>query len=927
MRKSIIIYLYLFLCCVSYAKAQTIYGKIFDSTNQKPVPFTVVSILKPADSILLKFTRSDKDGKFTLKNVPSGKYVIMITHPVYADYIYDIETNNEGLDLKTVSVIPKSKLLAEVIIKSGSPIKIKGDTVSYTADSFIVSANANVEELLKKLPGIQVDKDGKIKAMGEQVQKVLVDGEEFFGDDPGMAIKNLRADAVKEVQVFDKKSDQAVFTGIDDGSKQKTINLKLKEDKKNGYFGKLDAAGGLLNKIEDRYNTNAMINAFKGKRKLSAFLLRGNTGQDGLSWQDNEKFGGDNDNMTMNVDEEGGGIMMWRGGNGTDEEPNVNTENGFITNTNVGLQYSNKWNDKTTLNFSPKFNSQLYNNTENSFIQRQIGDSTINQNATKNINVNRYNIKNNAIYDIKLDSNNSLKITLKANFYHTESEEETNSISKSNTETLKNTSSRLLSQNTDKSSLAASALFRHKFKKLRRTLSINTSWNRINTDGKNYLNSNNQTYFNGLPSFNQLQDQMIDNVKTSTKLTSKIVYTEPLNKKFSLEAGYELSVTNSTNNQTINSFSTNTGKYDSFIDTLSNNFDQIITINKPSTKISYNFKKIKFNFGSGFGITNFNFKDLTIAKDYIRDFTNIFPSAGLSYTYKPNYSIRFTYDGNTAQPSINQLQPLRNNNDLFNQFIGNPNLKQSFTNSFNLSHNSYNFLKDMWMYQSLNVRSTSNAITNSMTISVDSGKTTSQPINTNGNISINLYSGLGLKAKKLNMNINISPSFNYSKFADVINGKTSFARNTSAGLGIYLNKSKENKFDFSLGNDLSYSRNKTSQNNTVNNFFTNTVNLNGTVYYKKVWSIISEYNFFARQKTIQFTNNLTNHIVNAKLQRTFKSNEFTAYILIRDIFKQNIGIERNFNSNISSEITNQRLQQYWMIGFKWDFKNKSGTAK
>src|SRR4029078_6500864 len=206
--------------------------------------------------------------------------------------------------LPTFALMSKSKILQEVIIKTGKPIQIKGDTTVYTADSFKVSANANVEELLRKLPGIQVDKDGKIKAMGETVEKVLVDGEEFFGDDPGMAVKNLRADAVKEVQVFDKKSEQAEFTGIDDGKTQKTINLKLKEDKKKGYFGKIDAAGGLQKNIPNRFNDNLLFSSFKGKRKLSAFLLNGNTGQDGLNWQDEQKYGGQDDNFTKNLDDE-----------------------------------------------------------------------------------------------------------------------------------------------------------------------------------------------------------------------------------------------------------------------------------------------------------------------------------------------------------------------------------------------------------------------------------------------------------------------------------------------------------------------------------------------------------------------------------------------------------------------------------------------
>ncbi len=170
----------------------------------------------------------------------------------------------------TIALISKINALREVIIKTGS-IRIKGDTTSYRASDFKVSANANVEELLKKLPGIQVDKNGEIKAMGETVEKVLVDGEEFFGDDPGMAVKNLRADAVKEVQVFDKKSDQAEFTGIDDGDTKKTINLKLKEDKKKGYFGKIDAANGPLTTIDSRYNTNICLVHLKAKENYPLF--------------------------------------------------------------------------------------------------------------------------------------------------------------------------------------------------------------------------------------------------------------------------------------------------------------------------------------------------------------------------------------------------------------------------------------------------------------------------------------------------------------------------------------------------------------------------------------------------------------------------------------------------------------------------------
>jgi len=912
----------LLLLLAGSARAQNITGKLNDESENKTVPNAVVALLKPGDSILVKFTRTDKDGNFELKNIPAGKYVLMITHPRYADYVDDITTTGDGLAVNKINFIPRSKLLQEVFIRNGGSIKIKGDTVSYLADSFKVSANANVEELLKKLPGIQVDKNGEIKAMGEKVEKVLVDGEEFFGDDPGMAVKNLRADAVKEVQVFDKKSDQAEFTGIDDGQTKKTINLKLKEDKKKGYFGKADLAGGPLKKIDNRYNSNLMFNAFKGKRKISAFVLNGNTGQDGLSWQDSEKYGSERDDVSVSMDDEGVTMWQWRGGS-SDDEPWVNTENGFITNNNAGLHYSNKWNDKMTLTLSPKFNRQLYNNLQTTFNQRRTApDTLLNYFENKTQDINRRNFKNNLTYDVKFDSSNSMKVTLKANFYHTESAELTNAATRVDADNaLINTVANNDRKNIDKNAVTASVIFRHKFKKSRRTFALSAAYNRLETDAGNFLKSDNNYYSNGLLDSSIVKDQMFDISKITKKLSSKITYTEPLGKKFAMELGYEFSYSSGSNDRITYNYSSVSGKYDQVVDTLSNNFDQLITVNKPTLKVSYNFKKLKFSFGSGFGITVFDFKDVTLSKEYKRNYTNAFPSANLNYTYKPNHNINFSYNGNTAQPSLNQLQPLRNNDDNFNQYVGNPDLKQSFTNSFNLSHNSYNFIKDMWMYQSVNVRSTANSIKNNYIINNATGKTIIQPINTNGDLSVNFWGGIGMKLKKLNMNINFGPNFNYSKYAEVLNGITSFSKTFNGGMNVWMNKTKEKKYDISLSNDFNYNSNRTTLNPRVNNFFTNTLNVNTTIYYKKVWSINTEYNFFARQKTEQFTNNLTNHIWNARLQRTFKDNEFTAYVLVRDILNQNIGIERSFSGFNTTEVTNQRLKRYFMVGFSWDFKN------
>jgi hypothetical protein len=914
-----------FLSLSSIAQLSNVSGSVKESDESKPVKNAVIALLTPKDSILYKYTRTDGQGKFMIQNVKPGNYILMTTHPYFADVLDDIVIKND-VELPVLSLTSKSKLLQEVIVKSGSPLRIKGDTTVYTADSFKVSANANVEELLKKLPGIQVDKDGKIKAMGETVEKVLVDGEEFFGDDPGMAVKNLRADAVKEVQVFDKKSDQAEFTGIDDGKTQKTINLKLKDNKKTGYFGKVDLAAGSVQNKENRYNDNLLFSSFKGKRKFSAFLLNGNTAQDGLNWQDEQKYGGGDDNISMSMDDDGGMMFMWRGG-GSDEEPYVDPQNGYMTNVNAGIQYTNKWNDKQNFNLSPKYNSQQYTNHKVTFTQTQVGDSVLNVNSNEVNNVNRHNFKIKGIYDVKIDSNNSLKLTFNTNFYHTESDDSLSSVSTGGSGTLKNFSNRRLQIKSDKSAISGNLLFKHKFAKARRTLSVTADWSLLDTQGKNYLRSFNQAYLDGEVAGSQQLNQMKD-FNTSTKnISAKLVYTEPLGKKYSMELGYQLAYNYGNNDQLTYSYSPVSNKYETIVDSLSNKFKQNILQNIPSAKLNYADKKVKINIGSGFGLTHFELQDLTFNKDYTRNYVNFYPSANITYTYKANHNVRFNYNGNTTQPTIDQLQPLRNNNDYFNQYIGNPDLKPSFSNSFNLSHNSYNFISDIFTYQSLNVRVVENSITNNQIINIDSGKTTTQPINTNGNMSINFYGGAGFKIKKIDVRVYLGPNFNYSKYANVVNSQKSFSKTFAPGFNLNFSKSKEKKYDASIQDQINYNSNTTSQNNTKIHYFTNSLSFNGTLYIKKVWSIITDYTFNSRQKTLQFERVPDNHLLNARLQRTFKNNEFTAYFAVRDILNQNIGIDRNFYGNTYTEVTNDRLKRYFLIGFTWDFKNKASQSK
>ncbi len=273
----------------THAQQAIIKGIVTDTSGKQNLSNSVITILHSKDSVLCKFIRSTTNGSFELNKLAAGKYVLLITYPNYADYVDTIRLNDTSIiNLGKLIMTSKANLLREVIVRQQiSSIKMKGDTTEFAADSFKVQPNATVEDLLKKLPGIQIDKNGQITAQGEKIQKILVDGEEFFGDDPTLVTQNLRADMVDKVQVYDKKSDQSTFTGIDDGQKEKTINLKLKDNKKNGYFGKLNASAG----SNGYHDSQGMINVFKKKQKFAAYGILSNTGTSGLNWQDRNNYG------------------------------------------------------------------------------------------------------------------------------------------------------------------------------------------------------------------------------------------------------------------------------------------------------------------------------------------------------------------------------------------------------------------------------------------------------------------------------------------------------------------------------------------------------------------------------------------------------------------------------------------------------------
>ncbi|HZH55474.1 MAG TPA: hypothetical protein VFD72_07480, partial [Sphingobacteriaceae bacterium] len=289
-----------FLSIGSAFGQSTFRGEVVDDGDETKLVNASIVLLNAQDSILVDFTRADEQGRFTLNKPSEGKFLLLITYPKYGEYNQHIDAETPS-DLGRIGLSSVAHLIEEVIVMGRIPVVMKGDTTEYDASSFTVEQNAKVEDLLRVLPGITVDADGNITAQGKTVEKVLVDGEEFFGDDPTLVTRNIRSDMVDKVQVFEKMSEEAERTGVDDGVRQQTINVTLKEDAKRGWFGKLEAAGG-ADPDGGYYLGKAALNRFNGSQKISAFGMTSNTGEISLNWQEAERFNLSSGDVTVTDD-------------------------------------------------------------------------------------------------------------------------------------------------------------------------------------------------------------------------------------------------------------------------------------------------------------------------------------------------------------------------------------------------------------------------------------------------------------------------------------------------------------------------------------------------------------------------------------------------------------------------------------------------
>ena len=924
MSKLTVILLLLVISATSaFSQHATIKGKITDTAEKKTLSNSVIALLRP-DSTLVKFTRSEKDGSFTLANLKEGKYLLLVTHPTFADYYVSANLKDTSqIDLQQVPMILRSQLLEQVVVsqKLGA-IRIKKDTTEYIADSFKVAANASVEDLLKRLPGIQVDVDGKIKTQGEDVQKVLVDGEEFFGDDPTMATQNIRADAVEKVQVYDKKSDQAAFTGIDDGQRTKTINLKLKEDKKNGYFGKLTLGGGL----PDKFNNQGMVNAFKGKRKFAAYGIMSNTGRTGLGWGDRNTYGGGE--MNMMVDEDGGGGMYFYGG-GDDFEGGGGSYygEGLPTSWSAGTHYSNKFNgDRHKLNFNYRFNKLNTAGSGTTNTEYLLTDSSYFRNEIGNKFTQRFRNNVSGSYEVQLDSASTIKFTANGTLTKNSSNNRTILQTLSGDKVLVNQLQRLNTSEGEGQALNTTLLWRKRYKKIGRTLSVNFDQRYSNNESSGFLKSFNEEF--GTNPFKDTTDQEKINNSNQLSVSGKASYTEPLSKAVTLEVNYSLGNNNSESERI--SYDEQNGKYEQFVDSLSTHYNVNVLTNSGGMNIRVNKKKLSYSFGGNISHSGFTQEDLFQDTIVRYSYLNFFPRANFNWSIKPQTRLSIRYNGRTRQPTIEQLQPLKDNTDNYYQRIGNPNLKQEFRQNVGINFNDFKIMNNRGIYGYLDFTNILNAMSTSDTI-YQNFKRVSQPYNVSGNYNYYSYFGYGFKLKKTDFNINFNANINggnNNSYITDLQGNTGTkkirnkSRNFEIGTGGNYNKPK--KMDFNLNLGVGYSISKSNSQDI--HYWSTSLNGSATVYLPWKTQINANANLNVREKTDAFPQNRNVYLLNGSFsKKIFKDDTGLLSFEMKDVLNQNLGFSRDINETYIQQRTYQTIQRFWLISFTWNF-SKNGKA-
>ncbi len=927
MQKIFIIFSFLLILISNIVSAQEfrITGTLLNSDDQQPLPGGVVKLMSARDTIHFKYYTSDIQGNFEFTKLNKGSYILEVTYVGFEKFRKNVYAGGKTENIGKLVIKPSATSLGTVDINATAiRAEQKGDTVQYNADAFKVNRDASTEDLVKKMPGITIE-NGVVTAHGEAVQKILVDGKQFFGDDPSVTLKNLPAEIVDKIQVFDKLSDQAVWTGFDDGSGQKTMNIVTRNNKNTGQFGKFSAGYG----TDDKYLLGANVNFFKGQRRLTILGMSNNVNQQNFSADDV-------------IGNSGSARAVSGGRGGASTGLTAGPQSGIFSTNAIGLNFTDQWGSKLNLNASYFWNNGI--NTTNKLTDRQYilgGTASQYYNELSNTTTNNTNHRANLRLEYSIDSANSIILTPRFSL------QDNNSNSYLNAKTaltpdymLSNLANSSINTNSGPSSgynFNNDLLFRHKFSKKGRTISLDLGTGITNRNVDNYVNTQSIFYQQAQQQANDSVNQYGKSKATGLSLSSNIVYTEPIGKHSQVQLNYNLYWSKNDNDKKTYNYADDLRNYTDFDTLLSNVYNNHYITHRIGTGYLYQTPKMNLNGGIAYqyasldGNTTFPLLDSTH-----RYYSNVLPNLMFNYKFSKVTNLRLVYRAITNAPSVTQLQKVIDNSNPLLLSTGNPLLSQEMRHSLNarLSHSNNaktaNFFAMMFFQKTQNYignstfRTANDTLINGQT--VNKGSQLSVPVNLNGAWNARVLGTVGFPLKPIKSNINFNTGVSYNRLPGMVNGLTNISRTYGYNLGSVLSSNISTKLDFTLTYNISY--------NLVDNSIQPTLNNN---YFYQIGSLQFNWEFwkgFFIQNSVTYqdydlvSSNISSRYTlwNLNIGKKFLKNKAAEIKLSGyDILGQNKSLTRTVADTYIDDINTEVLQQYFMLTFTYSLRNFNGT--